>query len=87
MYNSNFPPWEIASHSGAGSTYDGQMAYCYAKRGQVLLAERWAKTYVGKVTVVSCHPGIIDTIAASYSLCMCMYVCNGNSKVGRARVV
>jgi len=58
MYNSNFPPWDIASHSSSsGSAYDGQMAYCYAKRGQVLLCERWAKKFAGQVTIVSCHPG------------------------------
>ena len=32
----------------------------YAKRGQVLLAERWAKQYPS-VGIVSCHPGWVDT--------------------------
>jgi dehydrogenase/reductase SDR family protein 12 len=40
MYNTPFPKWEVAS--GQSGKYDGQLAYAYAKRGQVLLCERWA---------------------------------------------
>ena len=36
------------------------MAYVYAKRGQVLLAEYWASKFP-KVKVVSCHPGWTGT--------------------------
>ena len=39
---------------------DGQLAYAYAKRGQVLLAEQWAAMNP-EVKVVSCHPGWVDT--------------------------
>lgn len=36
MYNSKFPSWEQATHQGKyKEKYDGQMAYVYAKRGQV----------------------------------------------------
>mmetsp|Transcript_30873 Transcript_30873/g.80587 ORF Transcript_30873/g.80587 Transcript_30873/m.80587 type:complete len:141 (+) Transcript_30873:824-1246(+) len=38
------------------------MAYVYAKRGQVLLAERLS-TKVPDVTFVTCHPGWTDTPA------------------------
>ena len=41
MYNTNFPQWEDATATG-NKKYDGQFAYAYAKRGQVLLCERWA---------------------------------------------
>lgn len=44
-------------HGQETKKYDGQFAYVYAKRGQVLLCEEWAKQYSGKVKVVSCHPG------------------------------
>ena len=36
MYNSKFPSWEKATSTGKfENKYDGQMAYVYAKRGQV----------------------------------------------------
>lgn len=41
MYNTKFPVWEDATSTG-NKKYDGQFAYAYAKRGQVLLCERWA---------------------------------------------
>jgi len=48
--------------------YDGQLAYAYAKRGQVLLAEEWAKREASEqhpqpshVKFVSCHPGWVAT--------------------------
>jgi apolipoprotein D and lipocalin family protein len=40
--------------------YDGTFAYAYAKRGQVLLCERWAATNPD-VKIVSAHPGWTDT--------------------------
>ncbi|KAK1737503.1 dehydrogenase/reductase SDR family member 12-like protein [Skeletonema marinoi] len=46
MYNSKFPEWEVAASSGKHeSDYNGNIAYSYAKRGQVLLAERFTKDY------------------------------------------
>ncbi len=39
MYNTKFPSWEDATSTG-NAPYDGQFAYAYAKRGQVLLCER-----------------------------------------------
>jgi dehydrogenase/reductase SDR family member 12 len=59
MYNTKFPEWEDATATG-NAAYDGQFAYAYAKRGQVLLCERWSKLHP-TVKVVSCHPGWTDT--------------------------
>jgi len=57
MYNVPFPDWSTATSSdGATHDYDGQLAYAYAKRGQVLLAEEYTKLYP-KIKTVSCHPG------------------------------
>eukprot|EP00401_Gymnodinium_catenatum_P065122 CAMPEP_0117532740 /NCGR_PEP_ID=MMETSP0784-20121206/39523_1 /TAXON_ID=39447 /ORGANISM="" /LENGTH=358 /DNA_ID=CAMNT_0005329141 /DNA_START=84 /DNA_END=1160 /DNA_ORIENTATION=+ len=64
MYNAAFPSWEIATSTSTNPkhTYDGNLAYAYAKRGQVLLCERWAMQHPG-VKVVSCHPGWTSTPA------------------------
>jgi len=63
MYNSKFPSWDQARSTGKYEPkYDGQMAYVYAKRGQVLLAERFA-TLHPEITWLSCHPGWVDTPA------------------------
>jgi dehydrogenase/reductase SDR family protein 12 len=64
MYNFPFPSWEVATSTSTDpkSKYDGQFAYGYAKRGQVLLCERWAEQH-SKVKVVSCHPGWSSTPA------------------------
>lgn len=64
MYNTKFPDWETATSSGpdADKNYNGQLAYAYAKRGQVLLAERYTKTNP-EVAWLSCHPGWVDTPA------------------------
>lgn len=67
MYNTKFPKWEIATSSGKYASpekYSGNMVYAYAKRGQVLLAERYA-TEIPEVAWVSCHPGWTDTPAVS----------------------
>jgi len=62
MLNTKFPKWEIASASSASTKYDGQLAYAYAKRGQVLLAERLANSTLGQsISFVSAHPGWCDT--------------------------
>jgi dehydrogenase/reductase SDR family protein 12 len=62
MYNVPFPSWEVATSTamGPGTKYDGQLAYAYAKRGQVLLCEHWAAEQP-EVKVVSCHPGWTST--------------------------
>jgi len=57
MYTSPFPDWPTATSSeGATHEYDGNLAYAYAKRGQVILAEEYTKLYPG-IKTVSCHPG------------------------------
>mmetsp|Transcript_8776 Transcript_8776/g.9293 ORF Transcript_8776/g.9293 Transcript_8776/m.9293 type:complete len:541 (+) Transcript_8776:51-1673(+) len=58
MYNTKFPQWAIAT--AQSGNYDGQFAYAYAKRGQVLLCEEWTKKYP-TLKFVSCHPGWADT--------------------------
>jgi len=59
MYNSKFPKWPVATSE---KSYDGNLAYSYAKRGQVLLAERWTRDRPD-VCWVSCHPGWTNTPA------------------------
>mmetsp|Transcript_8409 Transcript_8409/g.25268 ORF Transcript_8409/g.25268 Transcript_8409/m.25268 type:complete len:332 (+) Transcript_8409:227-1222(+) len=59
MYNSKFPGVAACVDPEA---YDGQFAYVYAKRGQVLLAEHYAKAEP-KVAFVSSHPGWVRTAA------------------------
>lgn len=73
MYNSKFPAWDVASGSSLRDSedpntdnskrgFDGQMAYVYAKRGQVLLCEEWAKRHPS-IKFVSSHPGWVLTEA------------------------
>jgi dehydrogenase/reductase SDR family protein 12 len=57
MYNSKFPSVEECLNP---TKYDGQQAYIYAKRGQVLLAEELA-VMEPEVKWVSSHPGWADT--------------------------
>lgn len=67
-YNSKFPPFSAATSTGANAAkYDGQFAYVFAKRGQILLAEHWATKYP-QVKVVSAHPGwtLTDGVQAAY---------------------
>ena len=45
-------------------SFNRQFAYTYAKRGQVLLCERWALEHP-EVQSVSCHPGWTDTPAVN----------------------
>lgn len=60
MYNTKFPEWNLATaQEGA---YSGNLAYAYAKRGQVLLCERWAEQHED-VKFVTCHPGWTSTPA------------------------
>lgn len=57
MYNTKFPEWNTAiSSKDSPQTYNGNFAYAYAKRGQVLLAERFTKT-IPEISWVSVHPG------------------------------
>jgi dehydrogenase/reductase SDR family protein 12 len=42
--------------------YSGNMAYAYAKRGQVILVEEWAKQH-DTIAFVTAHPGWTDTPA------------------------
>jgi len=57
MYNAKFPAWEVAASAGEHEAeYDGNLAYSYAKRGQVLLAERLTRE-CPEVAFVSAHPG------------------------------
>lgn len=64
MYTTPFPAWEVATATSPDAKYDGQLAYAYAKRGQVLLCERWASEVADSgVKVVSCHPGWSSTLA------------------------
>jgi len=68
MYNTRFPRWETAASlpNDAPPDYDGNMAYAYAKRGQVLLAEQWARDEAAKggpLKFVSAHPGWVSTPA------------------------
>eukprot|EP00420_Gonyaulax_spinifera_P019934 CAMPEP_0197920038 /NCGR_PEP_ID=MMETSP1439-20131203/88211_1 /TAXON_ID=66791 /ORGANISM="Gonyaulax spinifera, Strain CCMP409" /LENGTH=336 /DNA_ID=CAMNT_0043542221 /DNA_START=20 /DNA_END=1027 /DNA_ORIENTATION=+ len=70
MYNTAFPAWHKAASIPLGGhepKYDGQMAYAYAKRGQVLLCERWAEAErqraINRIIYVSSHPGWTSTAA------------------------
>lgn len=66
MYTTRFPDWASAT-SACAASYSGNLAYAYAKRGQVLLMERWALEHP-QVKCVSCHPGWVDTpgVEAAY---------------------
>ena len=61
MYNYKLPPWDVVTTADE-SKYNGVDAYAYAKRGQVLLAERLAET-IPEVMWVTVHPGWADTPA------------------------
>jgi len=68
MYNVHYDH-ELAT--GAKGSYNGQLAYAYAKRGQVMLCEEWEKEEQGEknsIAYVSCHPGWVDTpgVEAAY---------------------
>uniref|UniRef100_A0A6U6GKR4 Dehydrogenase/reductase SDR family member 12 n=1 Tax=Odontella aurita TaxID=265563 RepID=A0A6U6GKR4_9STRA len=63
MYLTKFPSWEVATNDKEnGGKYDGTNQYTYAKRGQVLLAERMAKLHP-EVQWVTGHPGWAATAA------------------------
>ena len=61
MYITPWPGWAAANDAPA-SEYKQELAYAYAKRGQVLLAEAWASDpFFTGISIVSCHPGWTDT--------------------------
>jgi len=62
MYLTKFPSWDVATCTNPDQKYDGVMAYSYAKRGQVLLAERLAKLHP-EITWLTAHPGWTATAA------------------------
>lgn len=62
MYNTKFPSWDVAMSTADPSKYNGNMAYAYAKRGQVLLAQRWTRDFP-KIVWLSAHPGWAATLA------------------------
>lgn len=64
MLNTKWPDWPTATSQkeGAKHTYDGQFAYAYAKRGQVLLCERMAVDQP-EITWITGHPGWAATPA------------------------
>uniref|UniRef100_A0A7S3L8A4 Dehydrogenase/reductase SDR family member 12 n=1 Tax=Amphora coffeiformis TaxID=265554 RepID=A0A7S3L8A4_9STRA len=62
MYNFPLPSWPVLSGTDEKLKFDGTNAYAYAKRGQVLLAERWSKEYP-EIPIVPAHPGWSDTPA------------------------
>ena len=63
MLISNFPSWPVATNQpNCGEKYDGTNSYTYAKRGQVLLAERMAMAEP-EVAFVTGHPGWSTTNA------------------------
>jgi len=66
MYNTPFPTWQTAT--AQVGNFDRQLSYAYAKRGQVLLCERWAVEHP-EIQCVSCHPGWTATpaVTAAYS--------------------
>ncbi len=69
MYNYALPSWEILSSTNEKSIdkYDGQKAYAFAKRGQVILAEKWAIEHP-EVKIVTAHPGwtLSEGVEAAY---------------------
>ncbi len=61
MYNFKLPSWNVLT-SAPGEKYNGVNVYAYAKRAQVLLAERLKETEP-EVQWVTVHPGWSDTPA------------------------
>jgi dehydrogenase/reductase SDR family protein 12 len=53
-----FPEWEVAA--SLKGTYDGTARYSQMKRGQVILASKWAAQH-SDVKIVSVHPGWAKT--------------------------
>jgi len=62
MYLTKLPDWDTATCKAQDQVYDGVMAYSYAKRGQVILAEELAKRHPS-IQWLSAHPGWSSTAA------------------------
>jgi len=62
MYLTKFPDWGTATCTAPDQVYDGVLAYSYAKRGQVILAEELAKRHQS-IQWFSAHPGWSSTAA------------------------
>jgi len=62
MYLTKFPDWGTATCTAPDQVYDGVLAYSYAKRGQVILAEELAKRHQS-IQWLSAHPGWSSTAA------------------------
>mmetsp|Transcript_227 Transcript_227/g.274 ORF Transcript_227/g.274 Transcript_227/m.274 type:complete len:551 (-) Transcript_227:227-1879(-) len=75
MYNTKFPSFDIAASRDPSVNFDGNMAYAYQKRGQVLLCERWTSMHP-EVKFMSTHPGWTATpaVKAAYSAEMIKYL-------------
>lgn len=55
-------PLRVTNIQSSEGKYDGTTAYARTKRGQVALAEHWARTFsVDGIRVNSMHPGWVDT--------------------------
>jgi dehydrogenase/reductase SDR family protein 12 len=61
MLLNKLPTWDVLMNKNP-EVYDGVKAYSYAKRGQVILAEEFAKDNTG-ITFLSAHPGWTATDA------------------------
>ena len=59
QYTASYPGYETAALAEKGS-FNGQLQYAYAKRGQVYLVQKWSTMYP-KLKVVSAHPGWTST--------------------------
>jgi len=78
MYNTKWPGIdEAASNSPKFSKkYDGQFSYACAKRGQVMLCERWGEAAEGtSVRIVSCHPGWTATPGVDKAYVLFLFFC------------
>jgi dehydrogenase/reductase SDR family member 12 len=62
MYTCPLPLWNILTWSDPIEIFDGVKAYAYAKRGQVILAERQSRIYP-RIMWLTAHPGWTDTPA------------------------
>eukprot|EP00560_Eucampia_antarctica_P006314 CAMPEP_0197824520 /NCGR_PEP_ID=MMETSP1437-20131217/1739_1 /TAXON_ID=49252 ORGANISM="Eucampia antarctica, Strain CCMP1452" /NCGR_SAMPLE_ID=MMETSP1437 /ASSEMBLY_ACC=CAM_ASM_001096 /LENGTH=352 /DNA_ID=CAMNT_0043424169 /DNA_START=96 /DNA_END=1154 /DNA_ORIENTATION=- len=64
LYNTKFPSWEKFLNTNEKDKYDGTLAYSYAKRGQLLLAERYTEEQP-QTSWLTVHPGWTNTNAVS----------------------
>ena len=91
MLNTKFPAWEVATSTGeAKAKYDGQMAYAYAKRGQVAIemplstrrcvVNRWTNKTDAKRSAnrkaCALHPNSARSPARSRGTCLALRACH-----------